>query len=283
MTTSARSPRPRIIVTCDYSGGVSTSPPGGNVPTSQLGLDYSGGVEEAGGLPLVLPVPYRLRRGPWSEARAFADRFAVEVLDAADGLLLSGGPDLDPEFLGEEPLPRLGRVDGPRDILEMALAREALSRGLPTLGICRGLQVLIAAAGGGLYQDLAAQRPGGLKHRQDAERDVATHFVTVEEDSLIAALLRPGRLKVNSFHHQAVSRVPEGFRVSAAASDGVIEAVEQVGFSGAVPPDGAAGPWFVGVQWHPENLWPREPLFLNLFTGLIEAARRYRRGRGDPS
>jgi len=243
---------------------------------TRLGLDYSGGVERAGGLAYVVPVPHRLREGPRDGAERLAAEAAARVLGAADGLLLTGGPDLDPETFGEDPIPQLGRVDAPRDVFELALAAEALSRGLPLLGICRGAQVLAVAAGGTLYQDLAAQRPGCLKHRQNAARATATHFVDVEPGSLLARLLGTVRVKVNSFHHQAVAELPPGFAASALAPDGVVEALEPAAPSTAGPARGAReSGWALGVQWHPENMWSTDPVFLGLFTGLVQAARSY--------
>jgi len=261
----------------------------------RLGADYTAGVEEAGGLPLVLPVPYALLGGPASDGPGAARRIAAGVLDAVDGLILTGGGDLDPAYFGEGPVPGLGAIEPARDQFEIALAGLALERGLPILGICRGVQVLAVAAGGDLYQDLPSQRPGSLKHRQEAPRHALTHSVEVEDGTVLARLLRPGTFAVNTFHHQAVRRVPDGFRVSAVAPDGVIEAIEATGAGGGTmggtmggamgaasgstsggAMGGTAGWPVLGVQWHPENLWSRDRMFLNLFTGLVGAAARYR-------
>ncbi|MCL6581239.1 MAG: gamma-glutamyl-gamma-aminobutyrate hydrolase family protein, partial [Firmicutes bacterium] len=239
---------------------------------SRLGVDYTGGVEEAGGLPVIVAIPGRVREAPDREAAAHAERWAREVLAAVDGLLVTGGGDLDPAHFGEGPHANLGELEPARDHFELALVREALASGAPVFGICRGLQVLAVAAGGDLYQDLPSQVPGVLKHRQSAPRTARTHLVEVREGTLLARLLGgPGPLSVNSFHHQAVRRVPDGFRVSATAPDGVVEALESTG-------PGLA----FGVQWHPENLWARDPVFLGLFRGLVDeaSARRERRRHG---
>ncbi len=249
--------RPRIGVT---SGFVQ------DPYATRLGLDYTGGLEEAGGLPLILPVPHRLREGAAGAGGAFAGELAAQALAAVDGLLLSGGKDLDPETFGEAPLRGLGEVEPERDLWELALARNALARGLPVFGICRGVQVLAVAAGGDLYQDLPSQKPDSLKHRQEAPRSAATHYVEVAPGTLLAGLLGSGPVKVNSLHHQAVRRVPAGFRVCAVAPDGVIEAIETDGA-------GRGRPFALGVQWHPEDLWKRQPVFLRLFAGLVDAAR----------
>lgn len=236
---------------------------------NQLGTGYTGAVEEAGGLPVAVVIPHRVAFGPRDGSAQAAEQAAAAVLESIDGLILTGGPDLDPEVFGEEPIPGLGKIDLPRDRFELALARQALDRGVPVLGICRGEQVLAVAAGGDLYQDLAAQKPDRLKHRQEAARDVATHHVDLGVGTLARELLGVPRIKVNSFHHQAVRRVPQGWLASALAPDGVIEAVE--------PDPGAGRPgWALGVQWHPENMWLSEPTFLRLFRGLVEAAGRRR-------
>ncbi len=262
--------RPRILLTSSFDWGEKAN---------FLGSDYCGAVEAVGGLPLILPAPYSFRAGLAPGAGALAAEYAAEALSACDGLLLPGGVDFDPETFGEAPLPGLGEVDGARDVYEIALIQAALAKGLPLLGICRGCQALAIAAGGAIYQDLPSQRPTGLiKHRQTAQRFERTHYVSVEPDSLLAELLgasgdggdRPSLVKVNSFHHQAISRVPAGFRVSAKAPDGVLEAIEAV--------DRPRRSMALGVQWHPENLWQVEPRFLGLFAGLVKAARLYRDG-----
>lgn len=258
--------RPLIAVTCGLTE---------DLRWSRLGVDYTGGVEEAGGLPVIVAIPGGVREAPDHEMAANAARWAREVLAATDGLLLTGGGDLDPAHFGEGPHANLGELEPARDHFELALVRGALASGTPVFGICRGLQVLAVAAGGDLYQDLPSQVPGVLKHRQSAPRTARTHPVKVREGTLLARLLGgPGLLSVNSFHHQAVRRVPEGFRVSATAPDGVVEALEGTG-------PGLA----FGVQWHPENLWARDRVFLSLFRALVDeaSARRQARGRGGPT
>jgi len=288
--------RPRIGVTCGYEEPAVRLGQGGLIVGSAaavVGLDYTAGVEEAGGLPLVIPVPYRIRCGGTEETARWAEAMASDILAAVDGLLLTGGDDIDPEYFGQAPAPALGPVEPARDLLELALTRAALARGVPVLGICRGIQVLAVAAGGTLHQDLADATRARLKHRQSpSPRWARTHYVRVEPGTLLAELVGAGDLKVNSFHHQAVHLVPDGFRVSARAPDGVVEAIESAavrspGGPGATAPaaagsgagrpnaGGSGGATFVlGVQWHPENLWSRDPVFLNLFRGLVEAARR---------
>ncbi|WP_027718633.1 gamma-glutamyl-gamma-aminobutyrate hydrolase family protein [Desulfovirgula thermocuniculi] len=215
---------------------------------------YVRAVEAAGGLPVPVPCTGAAGAAPW-----------LEVLD---GLILSGGGDVDPFYFGEEPLLGCGEVDPRRDAFELELVRGALCRRLPLLGICRGLQVVNIAAGGDIYQDIYRQVPGCLKHRQDAPRWAATHGVEIKAGTRLARLLGAGNLRVNSFHHQAVRRVAPGLVVAACAPDGLIEALE------------GAGPGFVlGVQWHPEAMWEKDRRFLALFAALVEAGRRYRLAR----
>jgi putative glutamine amidotransferase len=257
--------RPRLAISAGF--GLRRS-----LPTTQLNLDYTGAIEEAGGLPLVVAVPYQVRRPGRAEAEVAAACLAAEVLSVVDGVLVSGGGDIDPGHFGQAPVPELGEIEPARDLFEIALVREARFRGMPVMGVCRGLQVLAVVAGGSLYQDLPSQREGVLAHRQAEARPVPSHLVDVRPETYLAGRLGPGPIKVNSFHHQGVCRVPEGFIVSATAPDGVIEAIENA--EAATTQDGLA----FGLQWHPENLFERDPIFLALFAGLVEAADR-RRGR----
>lgn len=214
-------------------------------------LDYVRAVEKAGGLPLLLPWPLQPGGGQ-------------HYLALLDGLLLSGGGDIDPVYWGEEPQPGSGEIEPVRDELELGLCRAALAAEMPVLGICRGHQVLAVAAGGALHQDLSVRDyPGLLKHSQQAPRWYPTHRVRVQPETRLASLF-PAALRVNSFHHQAVSRVPEGFLVSARADDGVIEAIESRHHLFAL-----------GVQWHPEAMWQQPVNYDALFNAFVHAARTY--------
>ncbi len=213
---------------------------------------YTEAVEAAGGLPVLLPYTRR-------------DAGMNLWPDILDGLILSGGGDVDPVHFGEEPLPNCGEITPQRDAFELVLVRRALSLGLPVLGICRGAQVLNIAAGGDIYQDIVTQVAGCLKHRQQAPRWSATHGIMVEEGTRLARILGTRAMRVNSFHHQAVRQPAPGFIVSARCVDGIIEAIE------------STGPGFaLGVQWHPETMWERDSRFLGLFAALVEAAWKYK-------
>ncbi|WP_461223761.1 gamma-glutamyl-gamma-aminobutyrate hydrolase family protein [Lacticaseibacillus suihuaensis] len=209
-------------------------------------------VVAAGGLPIVLPRPA-------SEAAAAA--LAKAYLPHIDGLILPGGPDVDPTYYGEEPLAAIGTTDRLRDAFEIPLIRATLAAGKPLLGICRGLQVACVALGGTLYQDLATQDPDyRLRHAQAAPGTDPTHHVTIAPASRLATLIGTTGF-VNSRHHQAVRMLPAGLRAVAHAQDGVIEAVESV-----------ADDRFLAVQWHPENMWQAHPEQLKLFKDLVVRA-----------
>jgi len=184
----------------------------------------------------------------------------AEYLDAVDGLLLSGGGDLDPAHFGEEPRVWNGRIDPVADVFELELARRFLAAGRPVLGICRGMQVLNVAAGGDLYQDLREDAGTTLQHDQQAPPWYGTHAVDVAEGSGLRAILQEGRVRVNSFHHQAVRRVAPGFLPAARAADGVIEAIERPG-----------GAFTIGVQWHPERMHPACRASRRLFDAFVRA------------
>lgn len=226
----------------------------------RLSQDYIQGVEHAGGLPYVVP--------PFDSYDVLDD-----VLTYIDGLLLTGGVDIDPQLFGQTPVWQMGTINPERDRAELYLTKKALDRGLPVFGICRGVQVLAVAAGGTLFQDLRSEKPSSLKHTQDAPRSYATHPVTVAAGSQVAAMLGSVAVEVNTFHHQAVRDVPPGFVVSAVAPDGVIEAIEDERTV-------QGGPFAVGVQWHPEGLWRVMPEHARLFQGFVEAAAAYRSLKG---
>jgi putative glutamine amidotransferase len=210
--------------------------------------DYVRSVEAAGAVPLVLPTQ--------------APGAAEAVLDRLDGLVLSGGIDVDPALYGQAPHPKLGRVDRARDEFEIALTRMALRRDMPVLAICRGQQVINVALGGTLVQDIPSVVAGAVLHDAPGRRTRRSHPVEVAEGSRLAEILGPGTVLVNSFHHQSIDRLGEGLTVTGRAPDGVVEAVEMEERS-----------FVLGVQWHPESFW-REPAgFRALFEAHIEACR----------
>ena len=168
---------------------------------------------------------------------------AAAMTDIA-GLVLTGGEDIDPLRFGQDPHPRSGEPHQLRDAYEIALARAAYERRVPTLAICRGAQVMNVALGGTLVQDIASQHPSAIDHDQSARRNDRVHEVQISRQSRLAGIVSSSNIFTNSSHHQSVDRVGEGLRIVAKSPDGIVEAVE--------PTDPAW--WMVAVQWHPEEL-----------------------------
>lgn len=216
--------------------------------TLSIGREYLESVLEAGGLPLIVPYVEDAE-----SIRSIADRI--------DGLLLTGGGDIDPAWFGEEPIPGLGWIDPERDRLEISLTRRMLEENKPILAICRGCQILNVAAGGDMFQDLYQQREDLLQHQQKAPRSHLSHSVQVAEGSLLHRIAGSSAIRVNSFHHQAVRAVAPGFIACATAKDGVIEGVESV-----------RHPFVLGVQWHPEHLAEIDAVSRRLFEAFVRAA-----------
>jgi len=215
--------------------------------------DYVESVVRAGGEPLLLE--------PTDDPSASLDRI--------DGLLLTGGADVDPAEYGEPPHPSV-EIDAARDAFEIPLTRGAMAREMPLLAICRGVQVLNVAAGGTLVQDIPTAITSDLNHSVEVPKDAVAHSVDIVPGSRLAGCVSgttPQSCAVNSRHHQSVGVVGAPFVVSAVSPDGVIEAIEQ--------PD---VPFCLGVQWHPENFW-RTGEFAPLFASFIDAARRRRHQR----
>lgn len=223
---------------------------------AQVRETYLAALRQAGGLPWGVP----------------AGAAAVD-LGGAHGLLLTGGGDLDPAWFGQPNRgTRMDSVSPLRDRTELALARAAAHQGLPVLGICRGMQVLAVAFGGSLLQDL------GSAHEQELPRSRPAHAVRVAADSALAAIVGTTALQVNSFHHQAVDRLPDGWRAVAWAPDGVVEAMETVTAARALKA-AAGGGWMLAVQWHPEDLVSHDEAARRLFAALVEQARALMRQR----
>lgn len=206
-------------------------------------------IVKAGGTPVLIP--------PVADKEVL-----VNTLTHLDGLLLTGGGDINPLWMGEEPSTHLHNINAERDLAELMLTRLAFNRQIPILGICRGIQTLAVALGGTVQQDIyedylrtdeavgkklskdkvvTTLHSATLKHSQDADRGEATHSVTLENGSILRALYKEERIFVNSFHHQAVKTAGDRFRATAFSSDGVIEAIESREFKSVM-----------GVQWHPE-------------------------------
>ncbi len=226
---------------------------------TQLAEAYYESVRMAGGVPVVLPA---------SLETADLDDFLLRV----DALLFSGGGDINPLMLGEEPVKDLHTICAKRDLQELVLMRRALDKQMPVLGICRGLQVMAAALGGKIVQDIYSSDLYSnplIKHSQDLDRQFASHTVSLDKDSLLYSLFGTETIEVNSFHHQAVAEPGRGMKVAAKSPDGVIEAIESTEFKSVL-----------GVQWHPESFYMcRDNSMRCIFDWLVGEAREYMEAR----
>lgn len=216
--------------------------------TSTLRHAYVDSMVRAGGVPFLIPA-------------GLDEEAATQISLAADGLLLTGGHDIDPDLYGEPPAQELGEVTPERDALEVMLIRAFLRHKKPIFAICRGAQMLNAALGGTLYQDVHVQLPSN-QHAQKSRLKHYAHLVSVADGSLLRQLAGKETFRVNSIHHQAVKSCPAGLRISARAVDGVVEAIEGVGES-----------FVLGVQWHPEET--ADDVSRKLFKGFVQACLRH--------
>ena len=198
----------------------------------------------AGGTPVIIP--------PVADAQVI-----VNTLEHLDGLILTGGGDHNPLWMGEEPSPRLHNINQERDAAELMITRLAFNRQIPMLGICRGIQVLNAFLGGELYQDI---KP--LEHLPHNDHWAKIHTVTVRRGTLLAEILKQDTVLVNSQHHQAVDKVAPGLVLSALSEDGLVEGIEK--------PDAK---FCLGVQWHPEWLSAADPAMQGIFDAFVAACK----------
>ena len=211
--------------------------------------DYVDAVVRAGGVPLIIP---------------FTTNKEVIISQAQliDGLILSGGHDINPYNYGQEPSQKIGEIFPERDIYEMILLEESKKRDIPILGICRGFQLINVAAGGTLYQDLSLIPGNILKHNQVSNPTLKTHKIEIKKNSFISSIFGKETM-VNSFHHQAIDKVANDFIVVARASDGVVEAIEHKTYK-----------FLVAVQWHPEMLAVNCEKARELFSKFVEEAKK---------
>lgn len=221
----------------------------GKTAANVVGEAYLQAVLNAGGAPVILP-------------EGLAEEALSGLLSRLDGLLLTGGGDIDPARYSGEPHTRVYGIDHGRDETEIRLVRLAAETGKPFLGICRGIQAINVALGGSLYTHIADQLPGAVKHDHypDTPRDFLAHRVSITPGSRLAAILGGVDVAVNSLHHQGTQRVAPGLNAVALSPDGLVEAVELAGH-----------PFGLGVQWHPECLQAYPPQ-RSLFEALVTAA-----------
>jgi len=211
--------------------------------------DYVAAVIAAGGTPLLLPLT--------------ADTAIIrQHMELVDGLLVAGGPDINPLLYHEEPMPVTENISAERDTYDLEAIKVAGELNKPVLGVCRGLQAMNVAFGGSLYQDVSLKGPV-VKHSQKAKRDVATITVQIAPNTLTETILKEKTLTVNSFHHQSVKNPASGFVVSAQSADGIVEAMENPKYR-----------FMLGVQWHPEGMYLTRPDMLGVFKAFVDAARK---------
>jgi putative glutamine amidotransferase len=247
--------RPVILVTA------STARKGAEFSDASISLSnrYTDAVIAAGGLPQIFPAT----TSPW---------VITEAVQRCDGLMLTGGEDIDPKLyagpLAPELAKTLGRLEPDRDSWEKGLIEEVFEQQKPLLAICRGHQMLNVALGGTLVVDIPTQVPGALNHRRLDRKAEPVHEVAIAPDSLLARVTGRQTLAVNSTHHQAIGTVAASLRVVAQSSDSVVEAVE------LREPERL--PFLLSVQFHPERLIDSDPLFLQLFSCFVAACDRRR-------
>ena len=224
--------------------------------TCKLAEGYYKSIVRAGGVPVIIP--------PLSDTDVI-----INTLEHLDGLVLSGGADYDPRYVGEEPWPTLGTINEERDLPELLITQLAYNRQIPILGICRGIQTLAMALGGHVRQDISDIQDHN--HSQEEDRNIPTHTVSIEKDSLLYSMYNGSpfstshsssfTIAVNSFHHQAVDEPGPRFRIIARSDDNIIEAIESTEYKS-----------IMGVQWHPECLENGQPIF----SWLVKEASCYR-------
>lgn len=212
--------------------------------------DYVESLEKSGCIPLMLPV--------------IADLEDVKnQMEGLDGIILSGGYDIDPNLYGEEPTAQQGFTMTEVDRFYIASVYAADHLGIPVLGICKGIQAINVAFGGTIYQDIYSQKEGCIQHVQQAPRYNAVHGVEIKENSFLESVFGK-KCRVNSFHHQSIKELADGFRVTAEASDGIVEGIERTD-----------GSFICGVQWHPEMMAKYgDERMLRLFRMFVDKCRK---------
>ncbi|ALQ34393.1 gamma-glutamyl-gamma-aminobutyrate hydrolase family protein [Fusobacterium hwasookii] len=215
---------------------------------SCVAYSYVDAVYKSGGIPITLPI--------------LKDVSAIrEQVKLLDGLILSGGRDVDPHFYGEEPLEKLESIFPERDVHEMALIRAAIDLKKPIFAICRGMQILNVTYGGTLYQDISYAPGEHIKHCQIGSPYQATHSIKIDKSSTLFRMADKLEVeRVNSFHHQALKQVAKGLKVVATAPDGIIEAVER---------ENEDGLFVIGVQFHPEMMFDKSTFARGIFKKFI--------------
>lgn len=220
----------------------------GDVTRQYINAAYISAVEDAGAVPFIIPVSNDLEK-------------TKKLIDLCDGLLFPGGEDIDPGYYGENPHKNLGEIRPEVDKFLFHSLLYALEQRKPALGICKGMQMMVVATGGSLYQDIYSQREEEtFLHCQSGRRTYGVHQVQIDKDSRLFQILETEQIATNSMHHQSVRTLGKGLRLSAHTEDGIVEAVESL--------DGR----LIGVQWHPEEMVPESGAMKRLFKNLVQRA-----------
>ena len=212
---------------------------------------YLDSVIRAGGSPVALPITQNMG-------------VLDNLVDHLDGLLLSGGNDLNPKLFGADPYPNLLDVDDKRDRAEIRLLKRATERGIPIFAVCRGMQLINITRGGTLYQDIPTDLPGSLNHVLSSDKEDHTyisHKINIERDSQLFKIIGEEEVDVNTNHHQAIKKLGENLVVSARSEDGIIEAIEATDYG-----------FMICIQAHPESLHITAPQWKRAFEAFVEAA-----------
>ncbi len=217
---------------------------------SAVSYDYVKAIKAAEGIPIVIPI-------------ITEEELLDGYISIIDGLLLSGGEDLSPLLYGENPIDKVNSTCCDRDKWEMALFEKAYKKQIPILGICRGMQLINVALGGTLYQDINKQVENSLGHcPKESIADQPYHRVKIDEGSKLYNIFGKKDIEVNSFHHQSLKDIGKGLKATAYSHDGIVEGVESL-----------ERDLLMGVQWHPEKLTERYPIFLNIFKAFIKTCK----------
>ena len=206
---------------------------------------YVNSVSNAGGVPIIIPISEN-------------DKALAGQIELLDGLILTGGADINPTLYGESHNKALGMISPRKDKFETKLLKAAIEKKIPVLGICRGMQFINVYFGGTLYQDIPSQTDSKLKHSQSSNYDLATHYVDIEKNTWLYSILG-SKTFVNSFHHQSVKDLAPDFIITAKAKDGIIEGIEK-----------KSGSFCAAVQWHPESMEKTDKDTKKLFKAFIE-------------
>lgn len=238
--------KPFIGITCDYM--MSEKEISLGQERYFVSKDFIDAVIDSGGVPVIIPI-------------LNSEEDMLRIMDTLDGIILSGGFDVNPIFYGEEPTKHVGFTYTPRDLCELFIVKAAIEKDMPILGVSRGQQIMTVSFGGKLYQDISENSEAYVNHFQRASITDIGHYVNLIPGTRLHKIFDNEKVLVNSFHHQAVKEVPKNFVISAMSSDGIIEAIEH-----------KSKP-IMAVQWHPEIMIRKHPVMLKIFEEFIKCCK----------